>query len=91
MNKLYFSKDNFALKVLHEFNELTEPSVSWIENDECQSKLKDDGFIIIIELPYYSDLNLAYFVSNGLSQEQNAHIAVAEALYNELCCYFSRR
>ena len=84
MNKPYFSKDNFALKVLREFNELTEPSVDWIENEECLNKLKNDGFIIRIKLPYYPDLTLAYFASNELLEEQNAHIVIAEGLYREL-------
>uniref|UniRef100_A0A6M3KIB3 Uncharacterized protein n=1 Tax=viral metagenome TaxID=1070528 RepID=A0A6M3KIB3_9ZZZZ len=91
MNKLYFSKDDFALKVLREFNELTEPSVSWMENDECLNKLKDDGFIIRIELPYSPDLILSYFVSSELSREQNAHIVLAEILYRELIIALKRR
>ncbi|MBU2177585.1 MAG: hypothetical protein KJ556_21035 [Gammaproteobacteria bacterium] len=90
MNELYFSKDNFALKVLREFNELTEPSVSWVKNEECLNKLRDDGFIIRIELPYCPDLILAYFVSNELSQEQNAHIVIAESLYCELITVMKR-
>jgi len=79
---VYFSKDDFALKVLWEFNELTEPSVSWQENEEGQTKYTDDGFIITITLPYHLTLHL--FVTDKFAREPKSHVKMAEILFEDM-------
>jgi len=78
---IYFSKDDFALKVLREFNELTEARVMWEQNEEGIIKY-DDDFILTIELPY--SLSLHLFVTSEFAREPKSHIKAAEILFEDM-------
>ena len=78
---LYFSKDDFALKVLKEFNELTEGSVGWERNEEGEIK-NDTDFILTIKLPYH--LSLHVFLTEEFAREPKSHIKIAEILFGDI-------
>ena len=76
----YFSKDNFALRVLREFNELTEPSISWHENEEGVDKGENDGFWLRLTLPYRPEIISLCLVTEDLAKESQGYLFVAQLL-----------